>query len=131
MIKHLAIILLSSVFVMETVFPQADLADISRLSEVLKHFEKHHLESPGITFLEFLSLHYGSSDHLDQQNQDHEKLPFSKRLHHQVQSLQFVPNIERLHPSRSCTLLMVISEVLYRRVGAPSVAISIWQPPRI
>ena len=131
MIRHLAVILLSSIFVMETVFPQTDLADICRLPEVLKHFEKHRLEAPGITFLEFLSLHYGSSDHANQPTQDHEKLPFSKRLHHQVQSLQFVPNIERLHPSRSCTLLMVIGEVLYRRIGAPSVAISIWQPPKI
>ena len=130
MIK-LAIILLSSVFLMETIFPQADLTDLSRLPEVLAHFEKHRVESPGITLLEFLSLHYGNSDHLNQQSQDHEKLPFSKRLHHSIFSLQFVLNIERLDRLRSCTLLMVIGEVLYSAVNSHSVALSIWQPPKI
>lgn len=65
MMKRLAVILLASVLVLETAFPQVDLAELSSLPEVWTHFKRHRLESPRITFLDFLSLHYGNPDHLN------------------------------------------------------------------
>lgn len=131
MTQRLAVILLSFILALETTFPQVDLAELSSLPEVWAHFEKHRLESPGITFVDFLNLHYGDSDHLNRATHDHHKLPFSKGMHRHTIAMPIVYDVVRVYPSKFCNVLMVISEVIYNGVAVPSVALSIWQPPKI
>jgi hypothetical protein len=130
MARRLVIILLSFVLLVETVSPSANLADFSHISDIWTHFEEHSREHPGITFIEFISLHYLDSDHIKQQSLSHQKLPFSKRLQHYNFLLQMVPDGARVYtPSRS--LVMTISAVIYSGGSVPSVAMSVWQPPKI
>jgi len=131
MTKHLAVILLSSILTLETAFPQINLAELSGLSEVWTHFQKHRLESPDITFLDFLNLHYGNSDHLNRATHDHHKLPFSKGVHRHAAAMPIVYDVVRIYPSKFYNVLMVISGVIYNGATVPSVALSIWQPPKI
>lgn len=131
MTQRLAVILLSSILALETTFPQVNLAELSGLSEIWAHFKKHRLESPEITFVGFLNLHYGDSDHLNQATHDHQKLPFSKGLHRHAIAMPFVYDVVSVNPSKFCKVLMVISAVIYNGVIVPSVALSIWQPPKI
>jgi hypothetical protein len=90
-------ILLSFVFIVETISPSVDLADFVHISDIWEHFEEHQLEHPEITFLTFLHLHYGESEHNKQHHDAHQNLPFSKRLHHHHNALQTVHDVTRMY----------------------------------
>ncbi|MBT1686449.1 hypothetical protein [Dawidia soli] len=125
-------ILLSFVFIVETMSPSVDLADLSRIPVIAEHFKEHRLEHPEITFLTFLRLHYGTSDHRKHEHRGHHhKLPFSKRLHHHHSALQTVPEGTRVFPIRKSSLVMTITAVIYHDIYGPRVATSVWQPPKI
>lgn len=131
MSKRFAILSLCAVLVMETVFPQGTVADFARIPEVFAHFERHRKESSDITFLQFLNLHYGDTDHLSAPEPDHQKLPFSKRTHRPITFLQSIPGDAGIEPPKVTQVLMTIGGVIYRAASVPFFSSSIWQPPKI
>jgi len=131
MAERLVIILLSFLFVLETVSPTANPTEFGHISDLWSHFEEHNQDHPEITFFEFLSLHYLDSDHIKQQTPSHQKLPFSKRLRHYTFLLQIVPDVIRVYRTPSRSLVMTISAVIYNGGYTPAVATSVWQPPKI
>jgi hypothetical protein len=127
--KNATIILFCFIFLVESMFPRVELSDFSQLPELFRHFEKHQKESPGISFLEFIYLHYGASQHLSQDANDHERLPFSKT--HHVFSFQLIHDVFVLRASTDFIVLMKIGEVAYREGVARTIPTPIWQPPKI
>jgi hypothetical protein len=131
MAQRLVIILLCFVFVVETISPSANLAELSHAADIWIHFKEHQQEHPEITFFEFLSLHYLDSDHIKTKSQEHQKLPFSKRSLPSNASLQAVPDAPRIYTTPSRTLVMTIAAVIYSDGCTPAVAKAVWQPPKI
>lgn len=128
--KRALTIFFCSLFFLESVFPRIDFADFCQVPELLAHFEKHQSESPGITFMEFVYLHYGNSTHLQQDAKSHQKLPFS-HTHHIIAKLQLPPDFSVFIPSHDFAFIREIEDVLYRKNHIPTVFNSIWQPPKI
>lgn len=131
MARRLVIILLSFVFIVETMSPSANLAELSHASDIWIHFKEHSQEYPDITLFEFLSLHYLDSDHIKTKSQAHQKLPFTKRIHHVSASLQVVPEVTRVNTTPLRALVMTIADVIYSGSCTPAVATTVWQPPKI
>lgn len=52
-------------------------------------------------------------------------------MHRHTVSMPIVYDAVRVYPSKFCNILMVIGEVLYNGATVPSIALSIWQPPKI
>lgn len=131
MVRRLVIILLSFVFVVETISPSTNLSELSHAADIWTHFKEHRHDHPKITLLEFLSLHYLDSDHIKTKSLAHQKLPFSKRVHHFNTSLQSVPDATRVYTIPSRALVMTITGVIYSGGWTPAVAKAVWQPPKI
>lgn len=50
------------------------LAELLRLPSLYAHFQEHRVETPDLSLLEFLKLHYADSEH-HEADQKHENLP--------------------------------------------------------
>lgn len=125
------VVLILTIFAVESVFPRVDLAELSRLPDLWSHFQKHKKESMEITFLEFLNMHYNDPQHSKSAPLDHQKLPFSKTPHHRVPALQMVLDLVTIGPKTDYTCLWEIQGVDYSVNYLNKVAFSIWQPPKI
>jgi hypothetical protein len=115
---------------MESAFPRLAFSDLVDLPILFQHFEKHTLESPEISFLQFLTLHYGDSDHVDQDSKNHERLPFSKS-HRTHTFYQIAQSTKVMNFITAFKVLMEIEGVTYKESSIHSVLVSIWQPPKI
>jgi hypothetical protein len=130
MSKSAVTILFCLIFFMEAAFPRIEFSDLINLPILFQHFQKHKLESPGISFVGFLSLHYGDSDHANQDSKNHAKLPFSKS-HRNIAFQQIVQYPAVVDFSTSFKVLMKIEGVSYRECSVNPVLVPIWQPPKI
>jgi hypothetical protein len=130
MAKSLVFVIVS-IFTMESLFPNVDLAELSHLPDLWSHFEKHRLESTDISLLEFLNLHYNDPQHSSATPMDHQNLPFSKNRNHRTPPLQIVIDVVKVTPHIVYTCLREIQGVNYFLSYPNKVASAIWQPPKI
>lgn len=57
--------------------PQSDLHELSKISVLLQHFERHQALHPHeLSFVDFLRMHYEDADHMQAEN--HDGLPLKK-----------------------------------------------------
>lgn len=76
-------LLLSAYLFAGSLFPGNSFANFSELPNLFQHFEFHKTtETPGISFFDFMVLHYGDDTHEKSDMDHHQKLPF----HHQTNS---------------------------------------------
>lgn len=129
MVKHLLIIGLCSTLALEALFPDVDLADVSHVPQLLAHFQKHRSQSPDISFVEFLSLHYNDPGHLSSTTSDHHNLPFSKKYHHRF-SVQIAQETMLVYNQSTPFVLIKIESVFDPVVHSSTSTSSVWQPPR-
>ena len=129
MLKRALIIGLCWIFAVESVFPDNDLADLSHLPELLDHFAEHKIQSPRLSFAEFLMMHYDNTQHLTATPGDHQDLPFSKRHHHRV-SLQVAPEIVTISVRWIGALIMNIELPDEHVHFSGCTTLKFWQPPR-
>jgi hypothetical protein len=129
MVKHMLIVGLCSILALEAFFPDVDLSDLSRVPELLAHYQQHKQSSPDITFLAFLRLHYSDTSDSATASAEHEKLPFSKRHHHlNILLIADEPAFIRI---QTTDLLFLKSESVYRHIiRSNSKSSPVWQPPR-
>jgi hypothetical protein len=123
-------ILFSAIIFVESAFPRMDFSDLISMPVLFRHFQKHKVESPEISFVQFLSLHYGDSEHAYEDSKNHEKLPFSKshRIHTVLQIVQYPTLIDM---TTTFKVLMKIEGVAYKESSIHSVLVPVWQPPKI
>ncbi|UAM97343.1 hypothetical protein K8354_13580 [Polaribacter litorisediminis] len=74
MLKTFAIFL-SSLILLQSL--DIGLEDISKINVLLEHAQFHQ-EKYGDSFIDFLTEHYGSSEHASDQHKEHKNLPFKK-----------------------------------------------------
>jgi hypothetical protein len=123
---------LAIIFLTESLFPNAEFVEFMKVPQLLKHYENHKRETPDITFVTFLQLHYGNSGHVQHDRADHSKLPFSKVNHHRVvTAIQVIPVLEDVRTSSEFTFLRTIEVVLYLGSKADRLSSGVWQPPRV
>lgn len=129
MIKHLLIIGLCSILALEALFPNADLADLSHIPDLLIHYKEHQKTSPDVTFSEFLRLHYSDAGHLASAPADHTKLPFSKR-HHYRSFIQIAQDLALIRIQSTDFVLLETQGGFDQIADTNSIESPIWQPPR-
>lgn len=52
-------------------------AGVMQLPELIEHFDEHQQEDPSISWLDFLDLHYGNSEHIASGDSEHDALPLN------------------------------------------------------
>jgi hypothetical protein len=130
MAKSVVVVILS-IFTVESMLPEVDLTELSRLPELWSHFQKHQIESPGISFIEFLNLHYDDPQHFETAPVDHQKLPFSKNHRHRIPSFQIAQDPVIISFQTVFCYLRKLERVHYPVIYPNTVASSIWQPPKV
>ena len=124
-------ILLCLIFMVESLIPGFELSSLSSLPVLWSHYQTHKTLSPQTTFLDFLHLHYDAdSKHAGQDQQHHQKLPFSK-YHHTTQALQLLYNDFSPYGTVCYCFLRAIEEVFYSEHSSLLLIKAVWQPPRI
>lgn len=77
--KSVVSVLLAVYLFAGSLFPGNSFANFTELPNLFKHFVYHHqTETPGISFADFLKLHYNDEAHNKADSENHSKLP----LHH-------------------------------------------------
>lgn len=99
-----------------------------RLPLLWEHFQEHQLEHPGLSFAEFLSLHYNTG--INHHHEAHDQLPF-KSITFSMLSLSLIdwgmPFVLRQPDCISSQPLaswLIEGQTFHRPSG-------VWQPPRI
>jgi len=64
-----------------------DLTEISKIPQLIHHFEQHHAQNPTVNFWTFLRMHYAGDDGNDIDNNEDMKLPFHNSDAHYITSL--------------------------------------------
>jgi hypothetical protein len=112
-------------------FTATELNQLWKFPIFISHFIEHREESPDITLLEFVALHYFSGDVRDADFARDEQLPFRDN------SESIIGTISSLVPtsagvSYESEMLCQISFTPKTQEGKPSSSFnSIWQPPRL
>lgn len=56
-------------------FGNTELNQLFRIPNLVSHYFQHHRQDPGISFLEFLTMHYGGDDGTHSDDNEDRKLP--------------------------------------------------------
>jgi hypothetical protein len=82
-VKKISSIFLSLYLFVGSMIPGNSFFELSELPALLQHYQYHRMvETPGISFYDFLGLHYGNPKHEKSDPENHCKLP----MHHRVTS---------------------------------------------
>ncbi|KAA5541603.1 hypothetical protein [Adhaeribacter rhizoryzae] len=111
-----------------SLLPNSDLHEISKISSLIQHFQRHQDTAGGnLSLLDFLKMHYKDAKHM--QSENHEALPFKKMgnspYDYFVNSIRFHYSAEVPEFSEIIHFPQPISRVKYTYAG------TIWQPPKI
>jgi hypothetical protein len=112
-------------------FTATELNQLWKLPIFISHFIEHRQESPDITLIDFVALHYFSGDERDADYARDEQLPFRDNSECMVGSISsIVPS--PAHIDYKSNVLCLISFAPKTHDGKPSQRqTSIWQPPRL
>ena len=107
-----------------------DLHDLNKFPRLIEHFKEHQQKSPGVSFITFLNLHYGSlaDQHDKEEHEEHKGLPFKSPdctfAHTQTLLSRFkAPELTSLNS-------FVTYSKFYQSTFTAQFSQSIWQPPK-
>jgi hypothetical protein len=128
--KAIVSIFLSAYLFVGSLFPGNSFANFSELPTLFQHYIFHtEIETPGITFFDFITLHYCNDGHEKSDLTHHQKLP----LHHRTIS---TPVDEIVYTDSFDKLLAVeagssLTTIVYSNVFFPSaITKGIFHPPK-
>lgn len=128
--KPVLSVFLSLYLFVGSLFPGNSFANFTELPNLFKHFVYHNqVETPGISFSDFMMLHYNNENHSKTDTDNHNKLP----LHHHA---SITPLDEIVSQSRNGNLLNspteIISEFIVQNAPLHSFAVfhGIFRPPQ-
>lgn len=104
--------------------------ELSKLPALIAHYTEHKKENPGISFWEFIVLHYENNRHHTEDHEKHSHLPFGAQ-HHDSSPLQVWYSCINFsiqlstEPFRSKPINSYVNSVENHFLT------SIWQPPRL
>jgi len=120
-IGFLAVLLLSS----------TEAYQLLKIPYIFKHFASHHRESPGLSFVAFLDMHYMHGSPRDNDYQDDMKLPFKTADNSTVNLSPFFSPISSIASEIKPVELPKLATCTFSEDFIPSAHLSrIWQPPK-
>lgn len=66
----LAVLMLGS-----SLLPGFGVEQSAKLVELIQHYQHHRQEAPDLSFMDFMAMHYGDSEHQKHPNHSHHNLP--------------------------------------------------------
>lgn len=131
--KQFISISLLIIFSLTTLVPATIWSDMSKIANLIEHYQEHKKEDSSISFWSFIGLHYGSDFQKHETAHDHSKLPL-KNTHPSVNALILLSDIS--HPTINIILESATPE---KKQVMPSFhqnfisrnLTDIWQPPRV
>ena len=126
-LKHMVIALLLSGITL----PQEWLHELMKAPALIMHYVHHATEHNQAGFIEFISMHYGDSEHMSTDAHEHENLPGADHQN-QCQHLQIIPAfISNTTITLSIPQLFVQPAMpVYQAFFSNTVSNAIWQPPK-
>ena len=112
--------------------PDTFLHQAMRLPALAAHYYHHITEHQSIGVMEFLVLHYGDTDHMQNDEQEHKNLPGSQKQQH-CNHAQLIPialvtsYVHMQHPA--AWLKAELNVCVHQNLPSNS-SVSIWQPPK-
>jgi len=108
----------------------AELREIVRLPILFEHFTEHKLQNKDVSFLDFIVLHYFSSDVKDADYERDQQLPFRGVQGEELSAPVALPvgSFEGPLPRIADAILKV--EMYVSRFHPSLFQFTIWQPPR-
>jgi hypothetical protein len=106
---------------------------MSKIANLIEHFQEHKKEDSSISFWSFIALHYGSDFKKHQKEHDHSKLPL-KITHPSVSTLIVVSDIHYSTINMDNPLASLKQEQSLPSFHQNFISRSltdIWQPPRV
>jgi hypothetical protein len=132
--KRYAASILLSVFLLTTFMPSAVWQTFGQLAALKTHFEEHQKEDANITFIAFLTLHYGAEFEKHAAKHDHSKLPLKHSTPSVCTAIVSLPPVETWFCNPLLTHLTIekhISNFYFQSSFASQDLTTIWQPPRV
>jgi hypothetical protein len=127
MTKSISILLLSLTLMGSMV----DLHSLAKMPRLIEHYQEHLKRVSDFSFIDFLSLHYGSlADRHDQDERGkHQNLPFKSS------TCTFSHILSVISSVNACEITSITFSVsysnCYQSIFYTGFSESIWQPPRI
>jgi hypothetical protein len=130
--RSVVALLLCALVLASSLLPQHDLAELGRLPRLLEHYRQHRQETAGLSFGQFLLLHYGGAgrqSHHAGHSPEHEGLPLHDCHHTPVPAICALPVVLVPPPMRARSWPTQV----YKSAAAPRYpgghAPTCWQPP--
>lgn len=124
--KKIAILFLSIYLVSIT-----EAHEFLKIPQLIEHFIEHKSEDKSTTFIDFIVMHYSTSDDGDNDNSKDDQLPF--KSHHDCQNYSTTGDItfNNIHITVKS---LPIEEKIYNTYSSEFISSSylssIWQPPK-
>lgn len=106
-----------------------DTMELSKLPALADHYTEHKKDNPGISFWEFIVLHYENNRHHTEDHDKHSTLPYGTQ-HHDSSPLQVWFSCINFHIQLSTESSCSESVNTYVNPVESHFLTSIWQPPR-
>lgn len=107
-----------------------DLHDLTKIPYLVQHYQQHQKKSSGVSFIEFLNLHYGSKAerHDKEEHEKHSGLPFKSLDCTSSHITTLVPFFKA--PEITSVGSVVSYNNFYQSAFFSDFSQSIWQPPK-
>ena len=106
-----------------------EVSQLLKLPNLFAHYLEHHRINPGISFSQFLTMHYGGDDGTDADNDRDNQLPCHDFHHATINTicyqLQETPVVSNLRlPARDHYQLLLLNQEI------PGYTATLYRPPR-
>ena len=102
-----------------------------KVNSFIEHYHEHKAEDPTLSMLEFLDIHYGHGNVLDDDYEKDMKLPF-KTTNSDFSFTQWVSNFSILFHAYECNEFTESNSFIAKSLVLFSTYLSrVWQPPRL
>jgi len=121
----------STFFVLLYVFASTELHQLMRLPILIDHFVEHRLDTPTISFSDYIALHYSGDNQTETEIGRDSQLPFKNANCPEVFITIGMPPEE--FPEATTQVFGLAPDVIvpHSSTITSAVQVSIWQPPRV
>jgi hypothetical protein len=129
LVKSPLALLFLLIVLLKSIMPAMDTSELSKLGALAEHYAEHQNENPGLSFWQFLMLHYENPKHHTEDHQKHSTLPYGEQHHDSCPLQVWFACTEFTLQLNSGNVHSEISN-LYNNPTGSNFLSSIWQPPR-
>lgn len=127
--RNFSAFFLTLLFLMSALLPVQLREELGKLPSLLEHYREHRSETPQISFLQFLELHYGEQAAAHNGAHDHSDLPMKNgcnHLHVPVQAFLPIQDIPTGNSIIAVDNQLPVTDQSYSFL----LLHDIWQPPQ-